>query len=162
MWQIFSHAPNPWTFRNKACSQMEPYRKAARSQCSPLHKHVLPSRVLSIVLKQHTDALAMMHPSNGLGEDLPDFQHLYLASTSQAFHLADVLLLGHRVRDDDLVQIARVNAFDRITGEDAVSYQRDNSRGAALFEQLGSAGDGVGCVGQIVDEDRGTIGDRAD
>ena len=102
----------------------------------------------SIVLKQHTNTLPMMHPSNRLGKHLPNLQHLQLRT------LALVLLLRHRVRYNNLIQRALIDPLAGIAREDTVRDERIDGVRARLLQQLRGAGDGVRGVRQIVHEYR--------
>lgn len=52
-----------------------------------------------------------------------------------------------------------MDALNRVTREDAVRDQGKDTGGAGFLEKLGGTSDGVGGVGEIVDEDGGAIGD---
>jgi len=73
-----------------------------------------------------------------------------------------VVLLRHRVGYNDLVQRTRVDAIDGVSAQNAVGDQCNHLRRTLLFKQFGRAGDRVGRVGQIVDEDGSALGYIAD
>ena len=102
-----------------------------------------------------------MNPPNRLCENLPDLQNLQLALPTHVLHSPQVLLLRDAVGHDNFVETACVDALDGITGEDAVGNEGDDARGAGALEQLCGTSDGVGCVGEIVDQDCGAVDDRA-
>ena len=97
-----------------------------------------------------------MHTSNRLGEHLPHLQHLQLST------LLQVLLLWDGIGHHDLVQRGLVDALASVAGEDAVGDESVDGVGAGFLEEFGGAGDGVGCICQIVDEYGGPVGDVAD
>ena len=43
-----------------------------------------------------------------------------------------------------------------------MSNERNDVRGSALLEKLCGAGNGVGCISEIIDEDGSPVGDGAD
>lgn len=88
-----------------------------------------------------------MDSTDSLGENVADLQDFQLGAGGQ------VLLLRHGVGRDDLVEGAGVDALDGVAGEDAVGDERVDGLRAFLLEELGGAGDGVGGVCQVVDED---------
>jgi hypothetical protein len=72
-----------------------------------------------------------------------------------------MLRLIDRVRHNDFVQGASVDAIDRIAAQDAVRDERVHLGCAFLLQQLGRACDGVGGVCQIVYEDGRAVCDVA-
>lgn len=72
-----------------------------------------------------------------------------------------VLLLGHTIGNDYLVKITVVDAINSVAAEDAVSDQRVNHSGAFFLQQSGCACNGVGGVGEIVDQDGRSVSDVA-
>ena len=65
---------------------------------SVMHYTLTPEVLMpSIILKQNTNTLPMMHPSNRLSKNIPHLQHLQLLTSRE------MLLLGDGVRDDDFV-----------------------------------------------------------
>jgi hypothetical protein len=64
-----------------------------------------------------------------------------------------VILLGHRVGHNDLVQCTSVDALNRISTQDAVCNERDYLRSALLLQKFRRAGNGVGGIRQIIDQD---------
>lgn len=110
----------------------------------------------SIILKQNTNTLPMMHPPNRLGKHGAHLQNLQLRTTEHMF------VLGDRVRRDDFIQTRGVDALDGVAGEDAVRHEREDGVRAFLLEQFGRPRDRVRGIGQVVDEDRGAVLDGAD
>lgn len=110
----------------------------------------------SVILEQHTDTFPIMHPPNRLRKHAPNIQHLQLRTPFLMF------LLRHTVRHDHLIQRAGIDPLDCIARKHAVGQQRVDFRGALLLEECGGAGDGVGGVGEVVDEDGEARGDVAD
>lgn len=73
-----------------------------------------------------------------------------------------MFLLGNTIRDNDLIQRTGIDPLDSIATQHAVRQQRVDFGGALLLQQLGRARDGVGGVGEVVDEDADPVGDVAD
>lgn len=97
-----------------------------------------------------------MHPPYRLRKHAPNIQHLQLRTAFLVFLLRDT------VRHHHLIQRAGIDPLDRIAGKHAVGEQGIDFRGALLFQEFGGAGDGVGGVGEVVDEDGEARGDVAD
>lgn len=91
-----------------------------------------------------------------LSEDVADFQNFQLRTALLVFGLGDAI--GH----DDFIQRTGVDAFDRVSAQNTVREQRDDGCGALFLEELRRSGDGVGGVGEVVDEDGGAVGHVAD
>lgn len=111
---------------------------------------------VSIILKQNTNALPMMHAPNRLGEDIANLEHFQLLASRQ------VLILRHAVGHHHFVQATGVNSVDRVTGEDPMRHQRIDARGTGFFYEFSCTSDSVACVGEIIDQDRAAIRHRAD
>lgn len=109
----------------------------------------------SVVLEEDGDGLAVVDAADGLCEDGGDIKDLKLGA------LAAVLVLGHRVRDDDLVDSGGVDATESVSAEDTVGQQGEDAPGPLALEQLGGAGDGVAGVAEVVDQDAGAVDDVA-
>lgn len=135
-------------------------RRASRTPEVPTAIHPFASLIYaertSVILEQHANALPVMHPPNGFREHTPDLQHLELGTQPH------MLVLRHTVGDDDFVEVGAVDALAGIAGEDAVGDEGVDAAGAGFLEQLGGAGDGVGGVCEIVDEDGGAVDYGAD
>jgi hypothetical protein len=91
-----------------------------------------------------------------LSKDVADFEDLQLGTPLLVLRLVD------RVGYDDLVKRTGVDAINGITAQDAVRDERIHLGSALLLQQLGGTCDGVGGVGQIVDEDGGAVCDVTD
>jgi hypothetical protein len=98
----------------------------------------------------------VVHPADRFGEHVANLQDLEFGAGLQ------VLLLGHGVGGDDLVDGAGVDALDRVAGENTVCDERVHSLRAFLLQELGGACDGVGGIGQVIDEDGGAATDFTD
>jgi hypothetical protein len=61
-----------------------------------------------------------------------------------------------------LVEAAVEDSFEGVATEDAVGDERIDFGRALAFEQLRGARDGVGGIGEVVDEDARLAGDGAD
>ncbi len=73
-----------------------------------------------------------------------------------------MLVLWNRVGDDDLIDRRCVQTGQSIARKNSMGDQGvDVSRSLAL-DQLGSAGNGVGGIGQIINDDRDAASDIAD
>jgi len=105
-----------------------------------------------VVLEKHTDGFSMVNATDRFSEDTADVQDLKLGTQFL------VLLLWHAVRDDDLVDRRSIDAGNRIAAEDAVGEKRVDVCGALAFHKLGGAGNCVGGVCEIVNEDGDTAG----
>lgn len=112
--------------------------------------------VLLSVLEEDADGLAVVDAANGFGEDGGDVDDVEFGT-----HAA-VLVLGHGVGDEQLVDGGGIDATDGIAAEDAVADEGVDHGGALALEQLGGAGDGVCGVDDVVDEDAHAVGDVAD
>lgn len=88
----------------------------------------------------------MVDTSDGLGENLGYVQHFQFGAS------LPVDVLGDGVGDNDLVDGGGVDACDRIAAQDAVGEQGIDRGGALLLQELRGSRDGVGGVGQIVDQ----------
>lgn len=108
------------------------------------------------MLEQHADGFTVVDAADGLAKDGRDVNDLELGAQ------AAVLVLGHRVCDEHLINGRGVDARNGVAAEDAVRQQGIDLGGALLLEQLGCARDGVGGIGEIVDEDADAVGDVAD
>jgi len=82
-----------------------------------------------------------------LSKHVADLEDLQLGAP------ALVILLGHRVGHNDLVQCTSVDALDSISTQDTVCNERNHLRSALLFQEFCRAGNGVGCIRQVVDQD---------
>jgi hypothetical protein len=86
-----------------------------------------------------------------LSKDVADLEDLQLGTPLLVLRLVD------RVGYDDLVKRAGVDAINGIAAQDAVRDERVHLGSALLLQQLGGTCDGVGGVGQIVDENGGAV-----
>jgi hypothetical protein len=110
----------------------------------------------SVILEEHADTFTVVHPANRFGEHVANLQDLELGAR------LEVLLLGHGVGGDDFVDGAGVDALDGIAREYAVSDECIHGLGTFLLQELGGACDGVGGIGQVIDEDGGAATDFTD
>lgn len=97
-----------------------------------------------------------MDTANGFGEDGGDVNDLKLGAQ------AAVLVLGNRVGHEKFVDGGCVDPTNGVAAEDAVGNECVDHGGALSLEKLGGAGNGVGRVGDVVDEDADAIGDVTD
>jgi hypothetical protein len=103
----------------------------------------------SLLPEERTDGLPMVHPADCLGKDQSDLQDFQLGT------LATVLFLWDAVGDDDLVKRRGVDTGNGITAEHTMGDQGVDLGSTLLLQQLGSAGNGVGGVSQVIHEDAG-------
>lgn len=68
-----------------------------------------------------------------------------------------MLVLWDRVGHHQLVDGRRLDAADGVSAEDTVGEECVDLGGTLLLEELGSSGDGVARVQQVVDEDTDPI-----
>jgi hypothetical protein len=101
------------------------------------------------VVEKHTDALAVVHASNGFSEHIAYLQNLEFRASCLVLGLRDGV--GH----NDLVQGAGVDAINGVAAQDAMRDERHYLGRTLFLQQLRSAGNGVGRVGKIVNKDRG-------
>lgn len=113
------------------------------------------SRTSLIILEEHTDALTVVNTANGLGEDVANLQDLQLGA------LLEVLILGHGVGCDDLVNRTGVDTLHSISREHTVGDECVDLLSALLLEELGSTSDGVGGISQVVYENSSAAADFA-
>lgn len=97
-----------------------------------------------------------MHPPYRLRKYIAHLQDLQLRTPRL------MLRLIHRIRDNYLIQRTGINPLNRIAAENAVRNQRIHLRRALLLQQLRGARNGVGGIGQVVDEDGGAVRDVPD
>jgi hypothetical protein len=98
----------------------------------------------------------MVYTSDSLGEDITDFEDLELGASRFVFGLVDCI--GH----NDLVECASVDALDGVSAQDTVGNECKHLGRAFLLEQFRSAGDCVGSIRQIIDEDGSAVRDISD
>lgn len=108
------------------------------------------------MLEQDANRLAVVDTTNGLGKDGGNVNDLELGAE------AAVLRLGHRVGDEYLVNGRGVDAGNGIAAENTVGKQGVDLEGALALEKLGSAGNGVGRVAEIVHQDADAVSDVTD
>lgn len=94
----------------------------------------------------------MVDAADRLGENRGDVQDVKLGSK-----LLLVLVLGNRVGNDQLVNRRSLDAVDSVTAEDTVSQQGVDGGGALLLKELGSSGDGVAGIGNIVEQNANAV-----
>jgi len=111
--------------------------------------------MLLIVLEKDADGLAVVDAANGLRKDGGDVQVLKLGAESH------VIPLRNRVGDDHLVDGRSVNTRDGVTAKNTMGQEGVDVSSALLLEQLGSSGNGVAGVDEIVDEDADLVLDIA-
>lgn len=70
-----------------------------------------------------------------------------------------VILLGHGVCHNDLIQCARIDALYGVTAQDSVSDESYYISGALFLQQLGRSSDGVRSIRQIVDKEALSVPD---
>lgn len=70
--------------------------------------------------------------------------------------------LVDRVGHNDLVECAGIDTIDGVAAQDAVGDERIHLGGTFLLQQLGRTRDGVGRVGQVIDEDSYAVGHVSD
>lgn len=87
---------------------------------------------------------------------MPNLQDDELRAPLLMFPLID------RVSDHDSVQRTGIDSLDCVAAEHAMRDQGVHFRGTLLFEEFGRPRDGIGGVGEIVDEDGGSAGHFAD
>lgn len=87
-----------------------------------------------------------------LSEDVPDFQNLQFRTPLLVF------VLRHTIRNDHFIQRASVDAFDRVSTQDTVRKQCDDGGSALFFKEFRRSGDGVGGIGEVIEEDGGAVG----
>lgn len=104
---------------------------------------------ISVILEEHADTFTVVHPADSFGKHVTNLQDLKLRACLQ------VLLLRHGVGGDDLVDGTSIDAFDGVAREHTVGDERVHGLGAFLLEELGCACDGVGGIGQVIDENCG-------
>lgn len=106
----------------------------------------------------------MVDASNGLQNVSIHRNILYFMLTYLSKHIADlkdlqlgapalVILLGHRVGHNDLVQCTSVDALDSISTQDTVCNERNHLRSTLLLQELCRAGNGIGRIRQVIDKD---------
>lgn len=116
----------------------------------------ISDRSLLSVLEKNAHGLAVVDAADGLGEDGRDVDDVELGADTP------VLVLGHGVGDEHLVNGRGVDSGDGVATEDAVADEGVDHGGALALEELGGAGNGVGSVDDVVDEDADAVGDVAD
>ena len=99
----------------------------------------------------------MVDATDRLGENGGDIQDVELGSK-----LLLMLVLGNRVGDDQLVNRRSLDAVESVTAEDTVSQQGVDGGGTLLLEELGSSGNGVSGIGNVVEEDAHAVGNVTD
>ena len=109
----------------------------------PVIKHL-------IVLEKNADRLSVVNTADGLGKNATNLENLELWASSL------VLLLWHGVGDNNLVNSRGVEAGQGISGEDTVGDQRIDVGSTLALDKLGSAGDSVAGISQIIDDDSNT------
>jgi hypothetical protein len=136
----------------------------ANSSPTPCRWHVR-----LVIIEKNADTLTMVDTADSLKyvstyqaaqvnisylcKDIANLEHFQLL-----FEQLFVLCLVHAVRDDDLVERARLDPLNRVSAEDAVGDECVHLVGALFLEQLGRTRDGVARVGQIVNQNRGAVG----
>ena len=128
------------------------------------------------MLEQERDTFTVVRSPASLGQLVGGRSALAAMATSwikKTYRCADVdrldpgaerllLLVRHRVSDDDFPQLAVVERINRIATQDAV---RDNGNGllcAVLDHDVGGLGQGAARVGHVVDDDGRLVLDVAD
>jgi hypothetical protein len=132
----------------------EKRQNAMYVQCTPF---IAPRFMQLVVVEEHADGFAVVDTTDGLAKDGRDVQDVELGSQERL-----VLVLGHRVGHNQLVDGRRLDAVDGIAAEDAVGEERIDFGGTLLLEELGRPSDGVAGIRKIVDEDADTVRDVAD
>lgn len=67
-----------------------------------------------------------------------------------------MLFLWDTVSDDDFVDGAGVDAGDGVTAENSVGEESVDVGSALSLYKLGSAGNGVGCISEVIDDNGDT------
>ena len=98
----------------------------------------------------------MVRPPNRLRKNRRDVENLHLRAETA------VLVLWHRVGHDHLVDGRGVDAGDGVAAQYGVGEEGVDLEGALLLEELGGAGNCVGRVDEVVDEDADLVADVAD
>lgn len=99
-----------------------------------------------VVLEKDADGFAVVYPSDRLCENAANLQ--YFEFRAQAL----VLFLWDTVSDDDFVDGARVDASDGVAAENSVCEESVDVGSALSLYKLGGAGNGVGCISEIIDD----------
>jgi hypothetical protein len=124
-------------------------------------------------MEKNTDTLTVVDTANGLDhvrksqvasintpylcKDIANLKHLQLL-----FEQPLVLRLVHAVRDDDLVERARLDPLNRVAAEDAVGDECVHLVGALFLKQLSRTRDSVARISQIVNQNGDAVGHIAD
>lgn len=99
-----------------------------------------------VVLEKDADRFAVVNPSDRLCEYAANLQ--YFEFRAQAL----VLFLWDTVSDDDFVNSAGVDAGNGIAAENSVGEKCVDVGGTLSLYKLGSAGNGVGCISEIIND----------
>lgn len=103
-----------------------------------------------IVLEKNADRLSVVNTTDRLGKNATNLQNLEFWASSL------VLLLWNRVGNNDLVNSRGIKAGQGISGEDTVGDQRIDIGSTLALDKLGSTGDSVAGISQIIDDDGNT------
>lgn len=103
-----------------------------------------------IVLEKNADRLSVVNTTDRLGKNAANLENLEFWASSL------VLLLWNRVGNNDLVNSGGVEAGQSISGEDTVGNQRIDVGSTLALDKLGSTGDSVAGISQIIDDDGNT------
>jgi hypothetical protein len=93
----------------------------------------------------------VVHATNSLSENVAHFKDLQLRASRLVLSLVD------SVRDDYFVERAGVDALDRVSAQDAVRDERIHLGCALFLQQLRRAGNRIGGICKIIDQNRGPI-----
>ena len=82
---------------------------------------------------------------------MTNFQDFELGASAQ------VLRLGNAIGHNNLVQSTGIDAVNGVTAKNTVCHESVDARSAFLLQKLSGASDGVRCIGQIINQDRGAV-----
>ncbi len=97
-------------------------------------------------MEKDADAFAIVDSTDGLREDVADFENFELGTAFTVLSLVD------GVGDDDFVEGTGIDALNGITTEDTMRDEGIDFGRSFLLEQLGRTCDGVTRIREIVDQ----------